>query len=437
MACKNVVQLTQASADRLSLETESSKGTSCSDDLVGLLIGQIDPRQIGQDWHLVLCTMISHTGVWNPQRVLGLLLAALLASPSAVAATMDRPSDGYLYFHRAGADMARHDAVIDACIREVAGTLQPYIARVPTGPLTAMLLAPARAAQQQGADRVAFDSNLENCMVARGWDVVRLNDAEGQRIVGLPQPQQAAMIAPWVGAEQPHGQVVRQYAPIDAQSWKGGLDETPGPPSLSLTAGVHDLTRLNTPPLHPLPAQWRLLQVAEANTVAVPNASVIVIRVTTTAPAESRWAFVRMDAPAAQGAGLPALTYFAVATNPSGKGGSALEKTYVVTVPPGRWRLQSSGATSFCLGGPAFDVGAGEAIFAGTFDAAHPYAPDMTLAPAQSELSNSALAARLKPANWTNGESFPCSALQPATIYVLELPGAPFVDGYAAGTHAK
>ena len=28
----------------------------------------------------------------------------------------------------------------------------------------------------------------------------------------------------------------------------------------------------------------------------------------------------------------------------------------MVTVPPGRWRLQSSGVTSFCLGGPAFDV---------------------------------------------------------------------------------
>ena len=384
--------------------------------------------------------MVTHTDIWNPEAARRglLLLAVMLASSSgAVAATMDRASDGYSYFHRAGADMARHDAAIDACIREVGGTLQPYIARVPTGPLTAMLLAPARAAQQQGADRVAFDSNLENCMVARGWDVVRLDDAEGQRVAGLPQPQQAATIAPWIGAVQTHGQVVRQYAPIDAQSWKGGLDETPGPPNVSVTAGVHDLTRLNTPPLHPLPAQWQQLQVADANTAAASNASVIVIRVTTTAAAENRWTFVRMDAPATQGASLPALSYFAVAANPSGKGGSASEKTYVVTVPPGRWRLQSSGATSFCLGGPAFDVGAGEAMFAGTFDAAHPYSPDMALAPAQSGLSDSALAARLKPANWTNGESFPCSVLQPTTIYVLELPGAPFVDGYAAGTHAK
>ena len=76
-------------------------------------------------------------------------------------------------------------------------------------------------------------------------------------------------------------------------------------------------------------------------------------------------------------------------------------------------------------------------VFAGAFDNAHPYAPDLTLAHAQSALSDAALAARLKPANWTNGEAFACSALQPSTIYVLELPGAPFVDGYAAGSHAN
>ena len=360
--------------------------------------------------------MVTHMGVRNPEAALRrlALLAALLALPSgAVAATMDRASEGYTYFHRTGADIARHDAAIDSCIREVAGAQQPAIPRAFGGLLTRMILSSSRDAQQRGADRVAFDANLENCMVARGWDIVRLDDAEGKQIAGLPQPQQAATIGPWVGAEPPHGQVARRYAPIDALSWKGGFEATPGPASLSVTAGV-----------------------AEAKTAPAPNASVIVITLKT-APAETRWAFVRMDAPAAPGAGLPALTYFEIAspTKPSGKGG--LGKTYVVAVPPGHWRLQSSGGASFCLGGPAFDVGAGEAIFAGAFDAVHPSAPDMTLAAAQSELSDAALAARLKPANWTNGESFPCSALRPATVYVLELAGAPFVDGYAAGSHAN
>ena len=355
-----------------------------------------------------------------------------VAGGAARAATMDRASEGYVYFHRAGADMVLHDAAIDACIREASGALQPYIARVPTGPLTAMLLQSARDAQQRGADRVAFDANLEDCMVARGWDVVRLDDAEGKQIAGLPQPQQAATLAPWVGAAQPHGQVVRRYAPIDAQTWKGGLEETPGTPSLSVTAGVHDLSHLAAAPLDPRPAQWRQLKVGDASAAPAPDASVIVVTAKAAASGESRWTFVRMDAPAAQEVGPPALSYFTVAA----KAGSGT-KTHVAVVPPGRWRLEGSGTASFCLGAPAFDVGAGEAIFAGTFDAARPYAPDTTLTPAPSGLADASLAARLKPANWTNGEPFPCSALQPSTIYVLELPGAPFADAYATGSHAN
>jgi len=196
--------------------------------------------------------------MWNLQAALRrLVLAAMVASPlPAVAATMDRPSDGYVYFHRAGADMARHDAAIDACIREVAGTRQPSIGPAHGGLITRMILRSGRDAQQQVADRVAFDANLEDCMVARGWEVVRLDDAEGKQLAGLPQPQQAAAIAPWIGAQPPHGQVVRQYGPIDAQSWKSGIETIPGTPSLSVTAGVHDLSRLNTPPLDPAPAQW-------------------------------------------------------------------------------------------------------------------------------------------------------------------------------------
>jgi hypothetical protein len=348
---------------------------------------------------------------------------------AARAATMDRPSEGYVYFHRAGADMARHDAAIDACIAEVKGTLEPYIFRVPSGPLTALALMPVREAQQRAADRTAFDANLENCMVARGWDVVRVDDAEGKQLASLPQPQLAATLAAWVGAPQPHGQIVRQYAPIDTQTFKGGVEETLGPPNLSVAAGVHDLKQLDTPPLDPRPAQWRQLK-----TDAKPGAgaSLIVVSLTTSGAAEpGKWTFVRMDEPAAQTP--PGLTYFTLAGPAKAGNGSAPQvKTFAVSVPPGRWRLEAVGRVSLCLGGPAFDVGAGEAVFAGAFDSAHPYAPAMTTA----GVADAALAARLKPANWTNGEAFDCSALQPPIIDLLELPGAPFADGYAAGSHA-
>jgi hypothetical protein len=363
-------------------------------------------------------------------------LAALCVTGGAAgAATMDRPSEGYVYFHRTGADMARHDAAIDACIAEVKGTLEPYIFRVPTGPLTALALQPVRDAQQHAADRVAFDANLEDCMVARGWDVVRVDDAEGKQIAALPQPQQAATIAPWVGAAQPHGQIVRQYGPIDEQTFKGGVEETQGPPNLSVSAGVHDLKQLDTRPLDPRPTQWRQLKV-DAKAAPAAGASVIVVSLKTSGAVDpGKWTFARMDPPAAQASNPPGLTYFAIqGPEKAGNGAAPQAKTYVVSVPPGRWRLESVDRVSFCLGGPAFDVGAGEAVFAGAFDSAHPYAPDMTAA---AGVSDAALAARLKPANWTNGEVLPCSALQPPMIYVLELPDAPFVDGYAAGSHAN
>jgi hypothetical protein len=84
-------------------------------------------------------------------------------------------------------------------------------------------------------------------------------------------------------------------------------------------------------------------------------------------------------------------------------------------------------------------VPAGEAVFAGTFDAssADPLSPDMDLAPAKATLADAALAARLKPAKWVNGETFPCALLRPLAIYALELPGVPFADDYTGGSRSS
>jgi hypothetical protein len=212
--------------------------------------------------------------------------------------------------------------------------------------------------------------------------------------------------------------------------WNGQLDENHGPWSLSLTAGVHDLSKLVDDSGRP--GDWRTLQVGEAGTQVTPAASAIVVRVMAAAPAQTSWTFVRLDAPS-PGAALPGLTAFTVARQGKEPAGA---KTYVISAPPGRWRLQGVGAASFCLGGPAFDVGAGEAVFAGAFDASAPYAPDLDLGPAKAELGDTALAARLKPARWSNGESFPCGVMQPSTIYVLEIPDAPFAPAYQAGSRA-
>jgi hypothetical protein len=361
-------------------------------------------------------------------------LVAATAPPAlagADAALMNRASGGYVYFHRAGASMAEHDAAVEACAHEASQTEEPYLAPVIGGLLTQMAVASTRAAKHRKLNEAQFAANLENCMVARGWEVARLDEAEGKAVAALAQPQQAAALAPWVGAAQPHGQVVRRYAPVAAIGWNSKLDENHWPWSLSLTAGVHDLSRLVASDAE-RPANWRTLQVGGARTVAAPGTSAIVVRVMATTPVSNAWTFVRLDAPAA-GTELPGLTAFSVARQDKEPGGA---KTYVIAAPPGRWRLQGVGATSFCLGAPAFDVGAGEAVFAGAFDASAPYAPDLDMGPAQGELADAALAARLKPARWTNGESFPCGVLRPKAVYLLEIPDAPFVPGYRAGSRA-
>ena len=365
-------------------------------------------------------------------RLLCAAVLAFAASPAVAQsdALMNKASSGYVYFHRPGADMTAHDAAIEACIHEASQTKEPYVAPVIGGLLTQMAFASTRAEKHRKLNEAQFAANLENCMVARGWEVARLDEAEGKAIAALPQPQQAAALVPWVGAAQPHGQVVRRYAPVAAIGWNSELDENRGPWALSLTAGVHDLGKLVTDAAKP--ANWRSLQIGEAKTVVAPAASAIIVRVMATAPAQTTWTFVRLDEQS-PGTDLPGLTAFTVARQDKESAGA---KTYVIAAPPGHWRLQSVGAASFCLGGPSFDVGAGEAVFAGAFDASSPYAPDLDMGPAKAELGDQALAARLKPAQWTNGETFSCGVMRPATIYTLEIPGAPFAPGYQAGSRA-
>ena len=46
-------------------------------------------------------------------------------------------------------------------------------------------------------------------MVAHGWRVVRVPDAEGVELAALAQPDLIARLTPWIGAADPHGEIVR------------------------------------------------------------------------------------------------------------------------------------------------------------------------------------------------------------------------------------
>ena len=118
----------------------------------------------------------------------------------------------------------------------------------------------------------------------------------------------------------------------------------------------------------------------------------------------------------------------------------AYDVTAVYAVPPGQWRLGSAQrglfVASFCLGQPEFTVGKGETVFAGSFALGAPkIGPELNLEPAKTALA--ALPARvaaLKPASYVNGATGECGG---AYIYALEVPDAPFVEGYQHGPAFK
>jgi len=373
-------------------------------------------------WRLLLLSPHFHRAAGVGLTVIGLFVAA-----TAFAATLGRASPGYTYFHRAGADLAAHNVAVDACVHAAALMRPPYVMPAP-----GLVGALANQAQQGPQDRAQFSANLEHCMVAKGWEVIRLPDDQGKALADLPQSQQAAALAGWVGAEHPPGEVERRYQPIYALYGGGDFHETSPPLSLSVTAGVHDLSRLNRV-LAAWPPQWRPIQNEPAAATVPEGATVIVVRMKTTAPAQASLTFVRIDdrpttsVVMADPATWPGLDYFIVAspTKLFWRPGSVLVKTFVIAVPPGRWRLQGGGAIDFCLGSPSFDVAPGAAVFAGTFDAAHDvFTPDVTLAPVQADLTDPRLASRITPAKWRNGEPFDCAAYPGNYVYRLDLPVA-------------
>lgn len=368
------------------------------------------------------------------QRRLAVLLAATLmggAPATAVAADLFRASEGYTYFHRVGVDMATHDAAVDDCARQSLLTAEPYIGTADrlraTGGAIGSIFGPALEAYElKGVMRVYFAANLENCMVSRGWEVVRLDEGEGKAITALPQPEQAAILARMVGTPSPHGEVVRRPGPIGDLFGKGHFSENAGPSSLSLSAGTHGAL-LRDPPFTLSTDAVHIVQV-----LAVPvasrlpaGASVIVVRMTTTAPHQLPIYLARLSGPDNTPTEIDGII-LPTPVKLFWKAGTHLERTYVAEVPQGHWRLMGPQGMSFCLGGPAFDIGAGEAVFVGTFDAAapDPLIPDMDVEPARISIRgwDPGLAERLKPAAWHGGERFRCGLLQTTLIWNLDWP---------------
>jgi hypothetical protein len=143
------------------------------------------------------------------------LCAMTMGAGSAAAASdpdelnLGRMTAGYSYYNHPGATIETHNADVAACLADALNvrSIQDQM----RGGIGGILGALVANAQADSANRGVVSASLENCMVVRGWRVVHLDDAEGMALSKLPAAEIAARIAPWIGAQTPHGTVVRSW----------------------------------------------------------------------------------------------------------------------------------------------------------------------------------------------------------------------------------
>ena len=362
---------------------------------------------------------------------------------------------GYTYFNRPGADIAAHDAAVAACAA-VAAKVHSYDEQNPVQknlvPVTAAGLVSEGLAG--AAHHGVVGASLENCMVVRGWRVVSLSDTAGKELAALPQSALSRRLAPWVGSQTPHGEVVRTWANDAARPTTIRFAYRPAHTNngqLSLISATgRDLTQFDSSDASEvgqtladyaksLDPRWRGTPLkANALGSVPPEGGVIIASVKRLSMKQGT--VITFSREGSKPDVLPStddhlldVAYFTGNFVWQGKAGFMA----AVAVPAGHWRFSSvgsvAGALNFCLGAPSFEVKPGDVIYAGTFDLSGGIAPDLDLAPAQAWLDHQPQAAIVKPAVYTNGSTGSCGG---NVISALEVDGAPFAAGYAWGSAA-
>ncbi|HWF76158.1 MAG TPA: hypothetical protein VN694_03190 [Caulobacteraceae bacterium] len=381
-------------------------------------------------------------------RTLWLAAMAAACATSAGANDITKSSPGYTYFNRPGADFAAHDADVAEC-RKIAGRLHQPQAQTTVvaagGVYGAIGVAIGMAIAQAVSDARAHPTNVENCMVVRGWRVVAVDKAEGEALAALDKQARLDKVGAWIGADPPHGQVIRAFANELATDPPGAVfapSANFGSTALSADLAVKPHEAAKTAQAAPAPSMDRSarppkpLKAQDLGGVP-PGDALIVVSVAGTGQISLGFERVGpdLDTPAwVDGRPGSFVVKQAVKSFASANGGSG--QLLAFAVPPGRWRLayEENGqmAVSFCLGSPAFDVAAGDAVYAGTFDPTGLGQPDMTLDAAKAIFpALSGLGDKLRSADYVNGARGVC---QGAYAYALELAGRPFIDGYAWGS---
>jgi hypothetical protein len=397
--------------------------------------------------------------------VAGLLLP-LTAMADSVGApvTLGQMTLGYTYFNKPGADLKVHDADVKDCAAEAARTISfdeqvnVVVIGAPAEALAGGVVAMAiEGPMRQAYHRGAAGSALENCMVVRGWRVVKLPDDEGQALAKLAPSELSARLAPWVGASNTHGQIIRVWnndAADDTNSRFALRPDHTNDGQLSLIeATSQDLHQFEQPgqlgDVGPgaLDSKWPKGGLSPAALGNAPDGSAVIIVKIKPAPIHVTLSMALLPNKASSPAnGVTVLlsregTSENVFPSRVDHAPDVIEtdpwhgNTFAFAVPPGRWRISGIGkpmVLDFCLGAPSFEVKAGEVVYAGLFDlGAADLGPDLDLAPAKAWLAGHPQAEAVRAAVYTNGSRGPCSG---NAIYALEVKGAPFEPEYVWGS---
>jgi len=296
---------------------------------------------------------------------------------------------------------------------------------VPTNALTPGLL-PVLIHDAQTSART--QANIENCMVARGWRVMRVSGAVASDLRGLSQSDLALRLESRLGADHPTDAMARRFtneAALGDTIWgamPAYLDQ------VQLSVRAVDLADVKPEPKRkPRVAKrnppWAVapLKPEQLNAMGADQALVIVRAIGNGQTNGQGFSFERVPpehTPPELGAydvdGRPDTFYAGVRWTLTK--GSAAEKRELLAgyaLPPGRWRLsQKMGTLDLCLGAPAFDIRAGDVIYLGALDLVGNLGPDMDPAPATMYLAAApALAAKLKTAMWIADTTAVCSGV--------------------------
>ncbi|MEW6597465.1 MAG: hypothetical protein AB1429_08215 [Pseudomonadota bacterium] len=364
----------------------------------------------------------------------------------AVAApeNLTRSTSGYTYFNRPGADFTKHDADLRDCIVR-ASAVHPMMAALGGGLLGELI--------DNNREAVRLRSNAENCMLVKGWRVVRLATAEGERLAAVSPSELTSQLAPWIGSEPPHGDVVRVWsnAALKPDTIRDAMPAWSGGVSLSIKTVKRDeqLSKETADAVHP--SLWkrcpdpkysnaRMLSGAEFESVPA-DMAIVFASVRDIGPKHT--IFLQRKGPdegtQACRDNKASFVWLGAGKRPTDvPTDQPFETIQAFAVPAGRWAVLNLGdfVTFYCLGAPYIDLNPGDVVYAGHFDfTASNWAPDLTFAPEKVVSAEAdGLRRKIRPATWTNGDTEVCTA---GYISALEFPNTPYAAGYVWGGAAR